>query len=207
MSENISMTRVRARFLRGGAVVLISAAGLTFGVLTGSAQAAEHNWDGVAQCESGGNWSINTGNGYYGGLQFSQSTWEAYGGLEFAPRADLATKEQQIIVAERVLAGQGIGAWPTCGKYLTDAAPAAEPAAAPAAPPAPTPAAPAAATAPAPAASAPSAKGTYTVKAGDTLAKIARAQGVHGGWRGLWALNRSTVRNPNMIRVGQHLAI
>src|SRR5215217_2834908 len=95
--------------LRRGAVVLVGAAGLTFGVLSGSAQAAEHNWDGVAECESGGDWSINTGNGYYGGLQFSQSTWEEYGGLEFAERADLATKEEQIIVAERVLDGQGIG--------------------------------------------------------------------------------------------------
>ena len=208
MSEHLSMTRVRARSLRGGAVVLISA-GLAFGALTGSAQAAEHNWDGVAQCESGGNWSINTGNGYYGGLQFSQSTWEAYGGLEFAPRADLATKEQQIIVAERVLDGQGIGAWPTCGKYLTDAAPAAEPAPAPAPALAPSPA-PAAAAAPAPATAAPahavtSSGGTYTVRLGDTVQKIAAAHGVAGGWRGLWALNSATVRNPNLIFVGQTL--
>lgn len=73
------------------------------------------NWDAVAQCESGGNWSINTGNGYYGGLQFSQSTWNGYGGQEFAPSAHQATREQQIAVAERVRAGQGMGAWPTCG--------------------------------------------------------------------------------------------
>lgn len=80
-----------------------------------------HDWSGVAQCESSGNWAINTDNGYYGGLQFSQDTWNAYGGGEFAPRADLATPEQQQIVAERVLAGpQGVGAWPTCGKYLRD---------------------------------------------------------------------------------------
>lgn len=75
-------------------------------------------WDGVAQCESGQDWDINTGNTYYGGLQFSQSTWEEFGGLEFAPRADLATKDEQIIVAERTLAVQGAGAWPTCGRYL-----------------------------------------------------------------------------------------
>lgn len=74
------------------------------------------NWDAVAQCESSGNWSINTGNNYYGGLQFSHSTWLAYGGGQYAPRADLATKEQQIIVAEATLRGQGIGAWPTCGR-------------------------------------------------------------------------------------------
>ncbi|SFF71868.1 Transglycosylase-like domain-containing protein [Blastococcus tunisiensis] len=76
------------------------------------------NWDAVAQCESGGNWSINTGNGYYGGLQFSSSTWLGYGGGSYAPRADLATREQQIAVAEKVLAGQGRGAWPTCGRNL-----------------------------------------------------------------------------------------
>lgn len=76
------------------------------------------NWDAVAACESGGtsgNWSINTGNGYQGGLQFSPSTWNGYGGQEFAPTADQATREQQIAVAERVRAGQGMGAWPTCG--------------------------------------------------------------------------------------------
>jgi LysM repeat protein len=193
MSENLSMTRVRARSFRAGAVVLVSAAGLTFGALTGSAQAAEHNWDGVANCESGGNWSINTGNGYYGGLQFSQSTWEAYGGLEFAPRADLATKDEQIIVAERTLDGQGVGAWPTCGKYLTDAAPA--PATAPA-PEAPRPLV-------APAASV--SGGTYVVQPGDTLSSIAQAQGVPGGWQALWDLNRDTVADPNVIYVGQQL--
>lgn len=78
-------------------------------------------WDKVAQCESGGNWRINTGNGFYGGLQFTNQTWAAYGGTAFAPRADLATKAQQIIIAERVLdegwsghRPQGPGAWPVC---------------------------------------------------------------------------------------------
>ncbi|MEU9981507.1 transglycosylase family protein [Streptomyces sp. NPDC050856] len=73
-------------------------------------------WGCVALCESGGRWHINTGNGYYGGLQFRQSTWEAYGGLEYARRADLATRQQQITVAEEVLRWQGWGAWPTCSK-------------------------------------------------------------------------------------------
>ena len=77
-----------------------------------------HDWDAVALCESGGNWGINTGNGYYGGLQFSPSTWLAFGGGAYAPRADLATKAQQIAVAEEVLAVQGPGAWPTCGRSL-----------------------------------------------------------------------------------------
>jgi len=78
--------------------------------------ASQMTWDEVAECESGGNWEINTGNGYYGGLQFAQATWDEYRGQEFAPRADLATREEQIAVAERVLDGQGPGAWPTCGK-------------------------------------------------------------------------------------------
>jgi hypothetical protein len=77
-----------------------------------------HDWDAVAQCESGGNWSINTGNGYYGGLQFSPDTWAGFGGTPYAPRADLASKGEQITVAERVLAVQGPGAWPTCGRNL-----------------------------------------------------------------------------------------
>jgi uncharacterized protein YabE (DUF348 family) len=76
------------------------------------------NWDAVAACESGGDWSINTGNGFYGGLQFTISTWDAYGGQAYAPRADLASREDQIAVAERVYAGQGAGAWPVCGANL-----------------------------------------------------------------------------------------
>ncbi|TFV65551.1 UNVERIFIED_ORG: hypothetical protein E4P37_09625 [Bacillus sp. AZ43] len=76
------------------------------------------DWDAVAACESGGNWSANTGNGYYGGLQFSPRTWLGFGGGDYAPRADLAAKAQQIAVAEKVLAVQGKGAWPTCGRNL-----------------------------------------------------------------------------------------
>jgi resuscitation-promoting factor RpfA len=183
--------------LRRGAVVLAGAAGLTVGILIGPAQAATHNWDGVAQCESSGNWHINTGNGYYGGLQFSQSTWAGYGGLSYASRADLASKDQQIAVAERTLAGQGIGAWPTCGKYLTGGSSAPAPAPKPA--PAPVTAA--------PVAYAPSSGGGYTVQSGDTLDKIARAQGVEGGWQALWSMNRSKIANPNLIYVGQKLAL
>lgn len=88
----------------------------------GNASAATASeWDAVAQCESGGNWSINTGNGYYGGLQFSASTWAGYGGTKYASTADRATKAQQIEIAEKVLAGQGKGAWPVCGKNLSSA--------------------------------------------------------------------------------------
>ncbi|EOM78237.1 LysM peptidoglycan-binding domain-containing protein [Rhodococcus rhodnii] len=83
---------------------------------TGTAGAQGYDWSGVAQCESGGNWSTNTGNGYYGGLQFSQSTWESHGG---SGNAANASQSEQIAVAERVLQTQGPGAWPTCGQYLT----------------------------------------------------------------------------------------
>jgi uncharacterized protein YabE (DUF348 family) len=71
-------------------------------------------WDAIASCEAGGNWAINTGNGYYGGMQFDQGTWERNGGLQYAPRADLATREEQIAVAEVTRAHQGWGAWPVC---------------------------------------------------------------------------------------------
>ena len=73
-------------------------------------------WDVVAACESGGNWAINTGNHYYGGLQFSSSTWKSFGGGTFAARADLASRAEQIATAQRVLRSQGPGAWPTCGQ-------------------------------------------------------------------------------------------
>lgn len=77
-----------------------------------------HNWDAVAQCESSGSWHDNTGNGYYGGLQEDATFWRTYGGLRFASRPDLATREQQITVAERGLVVQGRGAWPVCGRFL-----------------------------------------------------------------------------------------
>ena len=79
----------------------------------------KHNvWDSLAQCESGGNWSINNGNGYHGGLQFHPQTWNSYGGQQYAPYAYQATREQQIAVAEKVQAGQGWGAWPACTSKL-----------------------------------------------------------------------------------------
>jgi LysM repeat protein len=198
MSEHSSWTHALGRHSRRAGVVVLGAAAVGFGALAAPASAAAHDWSGVAQCESGGNWSINTGNGYYGGLQFSASTWLAYGGGAYAPRADLASQAEQIAVAEKVLVGQGIGAWPTCGRYLTGGSTPAAAAPAPAARPTPV-------AAPAPR-SAPSG-GTYTVRRGDTLAKIAAAQGHAGGWRGLWALNSATVRNPNLIFVGQTLRL
>ena len=84
----------------------------SIGLATGTANADSVNWDAVAACESGGNWAINTGNGYYGGLQFSMGTWQSNGGSG-APHT--ASREEQIRVAENTLATQGIGAWPSCG--------------------------------------------------------------------------------------------
>jgi hypothetical protein len=92
--------------------------------LAGQAGAAtDGEWDQVARCESGGNWAINTGNGYHGGLQFSSGTWASHGGGQYAPAANMATKDEQIAVAERVLAGQGKGAWPVCGRGLSGSTP------------------------------------------------------------------------------------
>lgn len=92
----------------------VAVAGALFSAAPANADSV--NWDAIAQCESGGSWAINTGNGYYGGLQFTSQTWRGYGGGEYASSAHLATREQQIAVAERVLNGQGIGAWPVCGR-------------------------------------------------------------------------------------------
>ncbi|GAA1386555.1 hypothetical protein GCM10009639_10470 [Kitasatospora putterlickiae] len=109
-------TRLSGRTRRAIAALGVAGIGLTIPCLTsGTASAASvATWDKVAQCESGGNWSINTGNGFYGGLQFTSSTWSSFGGTSYAARADLATKDQQIAVAEKVLAVQGPGAWPVC---------------------------------------------------------------------------------------------
>ncbi|OXM42590.1 transglycosylase family protein [Amycolatopsis alba] len=173
--------------------------------------ASATNWDAIAQCESSGNWSTNTGNGYYGGLQFSQSTWRAYGGTGSAHGA---SREQQIAVAERVLQGQGIGAWPHCGKKGGSASPAKAKSTAPKATKKVTPkksTAPVAkqqAPVQAPAANVANSNpaGDYTVVAGDTLSKIASKFNVQGGFQKLQDLNKEFVPNADFIVVGQKLA-
>ena len=101
---------------RVAGVAVAGAATVAGGVVTaGSSSAAGSVWDGVAACESGGNWHINTGNGYYGGLQFDYSSWLANGGADFAPRADLASREEQITVANRYYAKAGLGPWGCAG--------------------------------------------------------------------------------------------
>src|SRR4051794_20308318 len=205
----------------------IALAGVTGAVVAaplmaaGNASAATASeWDAVAQCESGGNWSINTGNGYYGGLQFSASTWAAYGGTQYAAQANQAAKAQQIAVAEKVLAAQGKGAWPVCGKGLSSATydggtssssgsssnststrstteqQASRSAERPAAKKTVT---------------TPTGKkvkkgdGEYKVVTGDTLSSIAEKHKVKGGWQKLFQLNKDIVDDADFIFPGQQL--
>lgn len=201
-----------ARVATGGLAV----AGAAFAgavLMPTAANAADGaTWDALAQCESGGNWSINTGNGYYGGLQFSMSTWQANGGS--GNPAD-ASREEQIRVAENVLATQGWGAWPSCSAQIgasgsaepSQAAPAPAPAEAPAATPAEQPAQQAA---PEPAYTLPDVEPsdeTYTVEAGDTLFEIAQEHELDSGWLGVFAVNQDTIDNPDVITVGQELVL
>ena len=179
-----------------GMTVLSTIIGAPF-LCTTSAQAApESTWDKLAECECSGDWSLNTGNGYYGGVQFSQSTWKGYGGTEYAPRADMATREQQIAIAERTLASQGWGAWPTCSGLVGargsgDAGATAEQSTVPRE-----------ATRPS---SAEQAAAGYVVRSGDSLATIADAQQVAGGWREVYHRNTEVISDPNLIYPGQHL--
>ena len=199
------------RINRASLTVTVGGAGMAIPLIgTGVANAADvDTWNKVAACESTNNWQINTGNGYYGGLQFTQSTWEAYGGRAYAARADLATKDQQIAVAEKVLKGQGPGAWPTCsvraGLTRGGDTPDINPSGKSAQPakrtvrdvqPQTTPQ---------------SQAGTaemYTVVRGDTLSGIAGSREVQGGWRQLYDANRRTVgADPDMIIPGQRLSL
>jgi hypothetical protein len=111
----------KRRTVRNTAVAVTAVAAVAAPVsssLTSADAATSRTWDRLAGCESGGNWHTNTGNGYYGGLQFSSGTWLAYGGGAYAARADLATREQQIAIGEKVLKGSGWGAWPACSARL-----------------------------------------------------------------------------------------
>ncbi|MFE0453866.1 transglycosylase family protein [Streptomyces sp. NPDC058914] len=100
-------------WIRTVLMVLVTAAalGMPTQAVASPSNASGPDWDAIAACESGGNWQANTGNGHYGGLQFTQSSWAAAGGLRYAPRADLATRKEQIAVAERLARLQGMSAW------------------------------------------------------------------------------------------------
>lgn len=162
--------------------------------------ASTDTWEQLAQCEATGDWSANTGNGFYGGLQFTKSTWEAYGGTEYAPRADLASKSEQIAVAERTLAGQGWGAWPACSSELglsgsgdADAEPASSGSSG------------SASVSTSSSSSSSSSSGEYTVESGDTLGKIASEHGV--SWRAVYEANQGSIDDPSLIFPGQELDI
>ncbi|MET7391745.1 transglycosylase family protein [Streptomyces sp. NPDC005529] len=211
---------------RTAAVGLLGLAAWLTPAVIGSATASASSatvWDSVAQCESGGNWSINTGNGFYGGLQFTQSTWTEFGGGQYATRADLATKEQQIEIAQKVLAAQGPGAWPVCsvqagltrengGTSSADSG-AAEPSQDSQEQPTDTKSDTGSnntgsnntgSTRPPSTAK----SRTYTVALGDTLSEIARDHGVRGGWPTLYAANKDVIgSDPNLIHVGQQLKL
>jgi nucleoid-associated protein YgaU len=166
--------------------------------VTPAAQAAPTStWDRVAQCESGGRWNINTGNGFHGGLQFTPSTWRGFGGAQFAPSAHQASRAEQIVVAERVLAKQGWGAWPVCSRKAGARGQAATVRSAPAKKEATT-----------ERVSGPATKrsgGTYVVKRGDTLSRIAARSGVKGGWKTLATKNPGL--NPSRLSIGQKISV
>jgi nucleoid-associated protein YgaU len=193
----------KARVVAGSAIAgALAVAPLA--VTAAPANAAGSVWNRVAQCESGGNWKINTGNGYYGGLQFSHSTWKAYGGGKYANNANGASRVEQITIARKTLKAQGPGAWPVCSRKagLTRANGNADTGGTPSkskSKPAPK--------KPAPKKPTPSGKLDYKVVRGDTLAKIAHKKHVAGGWKKVWSKNKSRVPNPNRIYVGQRLDV
>jgi hypothetical protein len=163
--------------------------------------APDSAWDKVAKCESGGKWDINTGNGFHGGLQFTPSTWSGFGGKQFAPVAYKASREQQIVVAERVLAKQGWNAWPVCSRKAGVRGQSSTQR-----------------DAPAPksggsgdqirlAAQETTTSGDYVVKRGDTLGRIASANKVAGGWKALVEKNPGLKGNPNSLVPGQRLSL
>jgi hypothetical protein len=214
--------RAITRLPQAGAVTAVMvAAGIA---LAGPAQAtSDVDWDAIALCESGGNWHISTGNGFYGGLQFTMSTWHAFGG---SGNPASASREQQISVAERILQGQGIGAWPVCGhrahtghtRHITTAADTAPIPIQPTLPIAHTLAAPASPVAATPVPNivmgpfltpvlAHPVQSSYMVSSGDTLSSIADEQHVPGGWPTLVTANRGIVSDPDMITPDEVLTI
>ncbi|MFF4898741.1 transglycosylase family protein [Streptomyces sp. NPDC001068] len=230
MSECADTTRetaARSGSRKGRTTAALAGAALLapLGLLaaTGNAEAADNGvWDRIAQCESGGNWHINTGNGYYGGLQFSASTWRAYGGSAYASTADQASREAQIAVATKVQQAQGWGAWPVCSGRAGAAGSAPEDASAT------TRSSTGSATGstgrsttgssngsaparkkeqrPVSHTGRSSARGDYTVREGDTLSEIAERHGTT--WQRLYAANRTVIGgDPNLIVPGQRLAL
>ncbi|MER6558080.1 transglycosylase family protein [Streptomyces sp. NPDC001027] len=216
----------RAAALAGVTGVAIAAPLLAAG---NASAATASEWDAVAQCESGGDWSINTGNGYYGGLQFSSSTWAAYGGTQYASQANQASKAQQIAIGEKVLAGQGKGAWPVCGKGLSGASydgggassnsgSSSSSGSSDSSSSRSTEQKSSSRSTDRPAAAKKSktvttptgekvkkGDGEYKVVKGDTLSSIAEKHKVKGGWQKLFQLNKDIVQDADLIYPGQQL--
>ncbi|WP_329548474.1 LysM peptidoglycan-binding domain-containing protein [Streptomyces sp. NBC_01356] len=216
----------KGRTTRTAAVLAGAALLAPLGLLAASGNAAAADsgvWDRIAKCESGGNWHINTGNGYYGGLQFSASTWRAYGGGAYAATADKASKGAQIAVATKVQRAQGWGAWPTCSaragayggapassgagsaggsatkKSTPKSAPKSTPKSAPESAPSKAPERPADDHT-----NRSSSRGDYTVRSGDTLSTIAVSHGTT--WRKIYTANKAVIGgDPDLILPGQRL--
>ena len=187
--------RTLARTAVAGAV-----AGAPLLVAAPANAAPDSAWDKLAQCESGGRWDINTGNGYHGGLQFSPRTWSGFGGKEFAPVAYKASREQQIVVAERVLAKQGWNAWPSCSRKTGVRGESASQRDAPARKSG-------SSGDQVRLAAQETTSGAYVVKRGDTLGRIAAANDVAGGWKALVEKNPALKGDPNSLKVGQRLTL
>ena len=217
------MARIRQHArLALGMTAVAGAAGAVALLGPASPAQASVNWDAVAQCESGGNWGTSTGNGFYGGLQFTRSTWAAYGGTKYASSANKASRSQQIRVAEKVLRGQGIGAWPVCGKHggssksykgthtsgsKTSSRSVSHKAYKKSTHKTVTHTKRTATHHVARSTSVRATGNVYVVRSGDTLAKIAAKKDVRGGWHTLYQLNRGTISNPNLIFPGQRIAL
>ncbi|MEV0056682.1 transglycosylase family protein [Saccharopolyspora shandongensis] len=196
-----STGRTLARVAVAGAVVATPIA------IAAPANAAP-DWDKLAQCESSGNWSINSGNGYYGGLQFSASTWAAYGGTQYADSAHQATRLQQISVAEKVLASQGANAWPGCTSKLNWTSGGTKVATKVTTPKQVT--TPKKTTTPkvkteTPKPTVKTNGADYTVQLGDTLSKIGEQFGV--SYHNIAQRNSDIINDPNLIFPGQQLDI
>jgi nucleoid-associated protein YgaU len=186
--------------------------------MAASASADSVNWTAIANCESSGDWAANTGNGFYGGLQFTESTWLAYGGGQYARYAYQASESQQIAVAEKVLAGQGIGAWPVCGAHAGDgttyagtntggssSSSSSDANSSSSSDHSGSGSGSTSSHAPKHARTSRPTSGSYTVRSGDTLSGIAAKEGV-SDWHTLYTANESTIgANPNLIFPGQVL--
>ena len=200
-SSDVSMTRAFGR--RTAQFVLVGAmAAAPVAIGAGVANADTTNWDQLAQCESGGDWSTNTGNGFSGGLQFTPSTWKAFGGKGSAHHA---SRSEQIAVAERVKAEQGMNAWPTCSKKTGNTSSKANSGSSSKSGSSSSSKKKSTETeaikAPTPSAVAPA--GAYTVVSGDTLSSIAGSHGVSVAQ----VAQRNGITNPDVLAVGQQLAL